>query len=346
LNRQARRNQGRELKKTTQTINSLTPAQARIMESITDEKALKKSNKYIEEFGMLMDRSLTAALIDYGIEYEDINSISDNLSTLLLEDYEKIDKLEGENTNMTTIEVLVKKEVEELLEKGDNKKQNIETLIYKFPKLSKSMLLNAYGKVRKEQGLTENRISKGIVYEEFDKNAISLNSKEMVARAMKKFGFTENTAKTYYSKWKKAYMVEKTGNDPIFPDTPASTKDVKVKKVEATTKKVEENAKNIIEVVKERQCVKPTEIDNVVQASKMIQVPTIKKTEVVEMKKLLVVEEKVIKTIKVIGENGAYEAETNKGVSLSNEGMSMSFNTLEELEKFYEEFREVFSLVG
>ena len=329
-------------------INSLTPMQARIADVVADERADTIARNYIVKFEKLIDRNMCAALIDYGVDYNDIEGIQNNMSKMLIEDTKKSKKLEEGNFNMAEIEGKVLAAVKELLATEVSKKESIERLQDKFPRLSRSMLVNAYVKVKKEMGLTENRISREIVFAEFDRCAVRLSGTAMVPNAMKKFGFTESTAKTYYSKWKNQYMVDKIEDDPIAPD------DVPVVKTAAATKQLEENAKKIIEeAAKERQCIKPIaepleeNWEKIVQIIKPVQAPVIKEAEVVKVKGLKVIESNVVvrKTVKVEGENGLYEADTENGVSLSKEDRSISFNTIEELDEWVAEFKAVFAMV-
>ncbi len=64
-----------------------------------------------------------------------------------------------------------------------------------------------------------------------------------------------------------------------------------------------------------------------------------------QIKGLKVLEEKVVKTVKIKGENGIYEAETGKGVSLNNDGMTVYFKTEEQLNNWVSEIRQVFSMI-
>jgi len=65
----------------------------------------------------------------------------------------------------------------------------------------------------------------------------------------------------------------------------------------------------------------------------------------VEMNGLKVIEEKVMRKVKVQGENGIYEAETSKGVMLTRNGMSIGFQTEEELNEWVIEFKNVFKMI-
>ena len=60
---------------------------------------------------------------------------------------------------------------------------------------------------------------------------------------------------------------------------------------------------------------------------------------------LEVLEEVVIKEVKLKGRNGVYEAKTGVGVALENEGYKLAFKDITELESFYDEFKKVFGRI-
>lgn len=60
---------------------------------------------------------------------------------------------------------------------------------------------------------------------------------------------------------------------------------------------------------------------------------------------LEVLEEVVIKEVKLKGRNGVYEAKTGIGVELNNEGYKIAFSNIEELESFCDEFKKVFGRI-
>ena len=204
---------------------------------------------------------------------------------------------------------------EELLKKGISKKQIIDQLMCKFPKLSKSLLLNAYAKIKKELGLTENRTSQKDVYEEFEQHSGTFNSQQSIEHLMNKFDFTKTTATTYYYNWKKQFM----GNEKVVPNESNKIFEKEIKKI------VKAPIKNI-------------KIEDLGQAP-------IKKMEVVNMSNLKITEEKVIKTIKVSGKNGEYSADTEKGVKLFRDDLTICFENIEQFDKWVLEFKEVFALV-
>lgn len=60
---------------------------------------------------------------------------------------------------------------------------------------------------------------------------------------------------------------------------------------------------------------------------------------------LEVLEEVVIKEVKLKGKNGVYEAKTGVGVALESEGYKLAFSNIEELESFCNEFKKVFGRI-
>jgi hypothetical protein len=58
-----------------------------------------------------------------------------------------------------------------------------------------------------------------------------------------------------------------------------------------------------------------------------------------------VLEEVVIKEVKLKGANGVYQAKTGLGVALENEGYKIAFSNINELEAFCSEFKKVFERI-
>lgn len=58
-----------------------------------------------------------------------------------------------------------------------------------------------------------------------------------------------------------------------------------------------------------------------------------------------VLEEVVIKEVKLKGRNGVYKAKTGLGVALESEGYKLAFSSIEELESFCNEFKRVFERI-
>ena len=71
----------------------------------------------------------------------------------------------------------------------------------------------------------------------------------------------------------------------------------------------------------------------------------IQSKEEVKVEGLKVLEEKVIKTVKVEGKNGIYTGTTGEGIVLTKDNATISFENIEQLENFTEEYKQVFEMV-
>ena len=74
-----------------------------------------------------------------------------------------------------------------------------------------------------------------------------------------------------------------------------------------------------------------------------------KKDHIAEVSKkvedLEVLEEVVIKEVKLKGRNGVYQAKTGLGVALENGEYKLAFSNVEEVEEFCNEFKKVFERI-
>lgn len=64
-----------------------------------------------------------------------------------------------------------------------------------------------------------------------------------------------------------------------------------------------------------------------------------------KMSRFKINKQEIIKKLEFEGENGKYKAETGVGVELQANGVSLAFSTVEDLDKFYEEYRQAFELI-
>jgi len=154
VNRQNRRQLDREFKRNKETIEKLTPSQTKIVDLVANEKARIIADDYITKFGAILDRNFSAAMLENGFKLELVDIILTLTSELTIEDMEKANNLEKEgNVEMATkkVESEVREEIGRLLDLGEAKQEIINKLVFKFPKLSKSMLVNAYAKVVEEK---------------------------------------------------------------------------------------------------------------------------------------------------------------------------------------------------
>lgn len=315
MNRAERRRQETQFVKSIKAINSLTPQQTRVIDIAVRERTNEKVNK----LAFLVGRCTSAALVEKDWDFKEIEKFQLRLTGLLQEDTEKSNKLEKENINVMKIEKEVRNYIEGLLEKGLPKKKAIDDLVFKFPKLSKSMLLNAYAKVRTERE-KECKITREKIVNSAKKHGLSTEGRKKIANDL---GATLSTISTYVSRWKiteeeiKSEQETEKALEYIFQEEP---KQELIARENQTTKKEPIVVKNTI-----------IEID--------------KKGEEEKMKGLRVLEEKVVKSIKAKGQNGTYEAETGKGLVLLNEDVSISFKNEEQLTKWVKEVKEVLNMV-
>ncbi|KEH91662.1 hypothetical protein Z962_p0038 (plasmid) [Clostridium botulinum C/D str. BKT12695] len=298
MNRAERRRKDRNFKKNLEAINKLTPQQTKLIDIAATQRAQAISNNKIQDFKQLIDRNMTAAFIELDWDNDKILKFQDRIEELFLEDVEKSNNLEKEKIDMKKVEETVRKAVEEVLKEGLKKKDAIEKLAFKFPKLSKSMITNAYQNVKEEK-------------------ATELEEKA-----------TDKAVEYIFAKGEEEEKLKKEFKE--MKNVKSKVEGSSQKEVVAKSATVEEKA-----VVKEN-----LETEHIVENEEKLE-----ENKKQEVKGLKVLEEKVVKTIKVEGENGVYEAETGKGVILSRENASIRFENEEQLDSWVKEFKQVFKMV-
>lgn len=133
-------------------VESIDSSMADVIKELVDIEI----KKYDQKLSQAMDRCFTAAMIDktpYSLE--EINRIFEYSYMLIEEDVEKIKILmnEGGGDWMRAADKYqeeVKERVMQLIEKGTKDKIAKEILIAEFPKLSKSMISNAFKKIKEQ----------------------------------------------------------------------------------------------------------------------------------------------------------------------------------------------------
>lgn len=168
MNRQSKRQMGRaekrrtkrEVDKLSTTINKLDHNQIKLIENLASIKANNMTKERVEELELMVDRAVTALLIQVLPDktYEEIEKIEELYGELILEDAEKIRKLKDEvkgdsemaKKMMEKYEEEVRVKAQDLASKDITQKEAIEELVMAFPKLSKAMLTNGYKKVKAE----------------------------------------------------------------------------------------------------------------------------------------------------------------------------------------------------
>lgn len=138
------------------------PTQMSIIRFIEEELSrlsvnIKKDSK--KEFDIIisaLDRNMTAAMIEgTDMNLDSINAIFERSFELIGEDNKKVKKLKKEGNGDWEMAVdkyidKIQKRSFELLEGGKKQKEAIDILVMEFPKLSRSMVTNAYKKSKEE----------------------------------------------------------------------------------------------------------------------------------------------------------------------------------------------------
>lgn len=268
LSRQQKKARQREREKKEEQLvkdlKSLQKLQRHHLETVNRVvKATFELNK--EELLDAVDRNLTASLIEHDLNMKQIRSIQDTTFVLSEEEVQKLINLEKENVDMAKLQAEAREYMRELIGQGKGRKEVTAETSFKYPKLSKTMINNAFGKIQEEMEIE-------------DAAAYILDEKKEIKedKEMKKM----------------------------------SEKDVK--------KLAKQIVKNIVE-----------DEENVAK----------------EVDGFEVLEEVVIKEVKLKGRNGVYKAKTGLGVALENEGYKLAFSNIEELESFCNEFKKVFERI-
>lgn len=153
MNRTDKRRQVREIDKMMKSIQSLTPTQVKAMNYVTNEKVTAVLVSY--------QRVINASLVEYGLNYSEIEKIFNMATDFMKEEDEKSYKLNEELKRSGNIQ-MAKNKIEKgvldlinsMLDGGKKKNEIIEEILFKFPNMSKAMIINAYQEA-KEQRKTE-----------------------------------------------------------------------------------------------------------------------------------------------------------------------------------------------
>lgn len=162
MNRQQRRKMQREKGKEQQKEIQEMEKDFEVLRSLP-MKQLACVNRIItkstdiarKEFEQTLDRNLTAVLIENGFTIKQIRAIQDRTYFLSEEDSIKLEKLEKEKVDMAKLQAEVKEYMKELIGQGKGRKEVVEETLFKYPKLSKTMVNNAFGKIQDELELED-----------------------------------------------------------------------------------------------------------------------------------------------------------------------------------------------
>lgn len=186
MNRQQRRKQEREVDKELNVLKSLQGNEVEKVNTIITRVVKDRTQEMIN----IVDTALTAVFILEDYKVDKIRSLQDEIADMINEHTEKIRLLEKENTDMKVVEKEVREFMFNLINDGVNKKDVIQETCFKFPKLSKSMVVNAYGKILDELKDTELEVAAEYILA--GKN-ISKEVDEMIKKEVKSVDIPKET---------------------------------------------------------------------------------------------------------------------------------------------------------
>lgn len=125
--------------------------------------------------------------------------------------------------------------------------------------------------------------------------------------------------------------------DYIFEEKKGDKRDMKKKEVKKTIKEKEVKLEDMSEVKRKEF------VENIVENLK--EQFDIVHDEVGKEDEFEILEEVVIREVKLRGKNGVYNAKTGLGVALESEGYKLAFSSVAELESFCNEFKKVFERI-
>lgn len=147
MNRQERRNIERKIDKDRQFLNKLSKQDIERMHNMVKEITESNTKRYFD----MIDRNISALLVEEGYTFKEISELMDKMSDSILEDEQKIKLLEKENTNMAKLQEETRMYMEGIIREGATKKEVVDKTLFKFPNLSKTAVLNAYGRLQEEK---------------------------------------------------------------------------------------------------------------------------------------------------------------------------------------------------
>ena len=161
LPRAQRRAKERELKDRMDTMKSLSPRQMRLMVDCVNHSCGRAVQEELDKYNYMMDGCITAYLYmkNPDMTIDEARAEQDIIAELIKEDVikykERIESEKGDenmaNKKVNRLEPEVRAYAGELIEKGINQGDAVKELAIKFPTLSKSMLTNAFKKVKEER---------------------------------------------------------------------------------------------------------------------------------------------------------------------------------------------------
>lgn len=173
-----RREAEKNMKKHKKTLAKLTTDEL----ALIDLLATQKMNCQIHAALTSYERVILASMLEHEVSDEEIQSIWSLARKLIDEEDEKAKKLNKELQRSGDVEMVKKKieesitnEINKLMDEGKKRKEVIESVLYKFPHMSKAMIINAYQEVKEDR---ENNIDPDMkdameyIFEENEENEI------------------------------------------------------------------------------------------------------------------------------------------------------------------------------
>lgn len=158
--RHERKRIDREVEKFNKALKTMTPAQLKAVDVITDFKSNEKASEKIDGFRYVLDTAITSHLIleNENIGWKDIVKVKDKIEEIMKDFFTKQELILKENMGdydmakkaIESMEVKLEGRIIDLLEEGKNQKQAIEMLVNEFNKLPKSTISQAFKAVKSE----------------------------------------------------------------------------------------------------------------------------------------------------------------------------------------------------
>jgi hypothetical protein len=157
----------REAQNAAKTINKFTPNQLKVIDQIVKGR----SNEQVQMAIVSHLRVVTASLYEHGFNSNQIDDILNVANKLKEEENAKAAKLNEELKKGGDIEMVRKKiedaivnAIKELIATGKNRKETIDETLFKFPNMSKAMIINAYAQVKEELKPDDPEVEKAMEY--------------------------------------------------------------------------------------------------------------------------------------------------------------------------------------
>lgn len=163
LPRAQRRAKQRELKEKVETIKTFTPKQTRMMVECVNLACAQAVAEELDKYTKIMDSAISTYLFikNPNMTIDEARAEQEIITEIATEDLikrrERIEKERGDenmaNKKVNKLEPEVRAYSNHLIEKGYSQNDAIKELLIKFPTLSKSMITNAFKRVKEEKRL-------------------------------------------------------------------------------------------------------------------------------------------------------------------------------------------------